>query len=133
MKFNVALILLYNAEKKVLLQHRTDDAPVLPGYWAFFGGRLKSKETPLHAIRREAREELECELTCPQLLLEYDFQEGASQGRLYVFSELYDGSRPPLTLREGQGWGWFDAAGAQRLNMVGRDREILGALWKHLE
>ncbi len=133
MHFNVALILLYDKAGRVLLQHRTEDAPVLPGYWAFFGGRLKSTETALEAMHREAGEELDYTPRFPRLLLEHKFREGGSHGCLYVFCEFYGGIPSALKLREGQGWGWFNAQETLSLKMAQRDRAILTVLWEEIQ
>lgn len=53
----VACVLLVNAEGDVLIQHRSDDAPVAPGLWALSGGGIEEGETPEEAARRELLEE----------------------------------------------------------------------------
>ncbi|MDP2708681.1 MAG: NUDIX domain-containing protein [bacterium] len=55
---NVALIILFDQDKKILLQHRAEDAKRLPGYWGFFGGGIDQGETPEQAVRRETMEVL---------------------------------------------------------------------------
>ena len=62
MEKDLALILLYDEQKRILLQHRSEDAPALPGYWAFFGGAIEKVESPEQSVRREAKEELGYEL-----------------------------------------------------------------------
>ena len=131
MHYDVALILLYDSDGKVLLQHRTEDAATLPGYWAFFGGRVNEGEAPEEAVRREAKEELDYLPRSPELILEHAFSEGDASGNLYVFAERFAGDMSVLRLQEGQGWGWFDAGGIKPLRMVARDRGILEALWKY--
>ena len=51
-------IILFKKNKKILLQHRSDDAPNAPGKWGFFGGGIKNNETPKEAVVRECYEEL---------------------------------------------------------------------------
>src|ERR1700730_3711094 len=38
---NVSVLILYDNDSKILLQHRTTDAPTFPDYWAFFGGGIE--------------------------------------------------------------------------------------------
>lgn len=51
-------IVLYNSNGKMLLQHRTDDAPSDPSKWAIFGGGVESEELSEQAVVRETKEEL---------------------------------------------------------------------------
>lgn len=119
------LLILYDSKKRFLLQHRTPDAKLLPGYWAFFGGGLKNGETTAAALYREAFEELNYRPRAPQLVLEQDFNECKTNGRLYVYIEAFDGDKSMLKLHEGQGWGWFKESDIDKLKMVGRDRRII--------
>ena len=90
---NVALILLYDKDKKLLLQHRDDDSPMLPGYWALFGGGIEKEETPEEAVRRETMEELNYSLKNPKLVIKQNFQIEDYNGVQYVYMEEYDSSQ----------------------------------------
>lgn len=133
MVYKVSLIILYDCEKRLLLQHRTKDAKVLPNHWAFFGGGLNNGETPDTAVRREALEELNCRLQAPILVLDQDFKEGSTEGHLYVYVEPFVGDKAVLKLREGQGWGWFKESEIGKLKMVDRDRQIIRFITHYLE
>lgn len=122
---NVSLIVLYDSDKKLLLQHRTPDAPTLPGCWAFFGGSIDGRESPEEAVCREAREELNCELKSPELFLEQDFTIDDKKGHMYVFIHSFYGDKSGLELREGQGWGWYKATEINCLKMIEHDREMV--------
>ena len=121
----VALIVLYDEQHNVLLQHRTDDAPFFPGYWAFFGGGFEQDETPLDAVIRETVEELCYQLTDPQLVIEQPFLVSELDCRMYLFVEQYRGDKSNLKLCEGQGWGWFGSHETEKLLMTGHDRIAL--------
>lgn len=82
---NVSLLLLFDEKKRILLQHRTDDAPRLAGYWAFFGGGIEKGETPEDAVRREIMEELEYELVNPNLVMVQDFETAGINGKKICF------------------------------------------------
>ena len=133
MMYKVALIILYDSEKRLLLQHRSMDAKLLPDYWAFFGGGLKEGETPDEAVRREAFEEINYKVKAPQLILEQDFREGDVIGRLYIYIEAFDKDKSELRLYEGQDWGWFKDSELNSLKMVDRDRQIVRLIMRHLE
>ena len=40
----VSVLLLYDDQNRILLQHRTEDAPTFPTHWAFFGGGIEPGE-----------------------------------------------------------------------------------------
>lgn len=123
--YEAVVIILHDSEKRLLLQHRTTDAPIMPNYWAFFGGGIKQGETPEEAVRRETFEELEYHPLFPELVREQDFEEGKIKGHLYIFIERFHGDKASLKLNEGQGWGWFKASEIGNLRMVDRDRDIV--------
>lgn len=123
--YSCALIILYDAENRLLLQHRTPDAPVMPDYWAFFGGSIKDGETPEEAVRREAFEELAYRPVAPLFVHERDYRIGDIAGHMYVFAEEFKGDKSSLRLQEGQGWGWFSEADADGLKMIEHDRDVV--------
>ncbi len=112
-------IILYNKDKKVLLQHRSDDAPTSPGKWCLFGGGIEKGENPLEAIKREGMEELEYPLKNPKFMV-----ISKEKGGTYIFVEEYDKSKK-IVLKEGQGMGWFDLNEIKDLDLVPPLREIL--------
>ncbi len=101
MKDGTAIILI-NGSKKILLQHRTNDAKNFPGVWSFFGGGIEKNETPLECIKRECFEELEYKLKSPKLVL----IKNLSTRKIFLFIEKYDSSKK-LILKEGQDMKWF--------------------------
>lgn len=132
-KYKVALIILYDPGKRLLLQHRTKDATILPDYWAFFGGSIRQGETPSEAVRRETLEELNYKLKAPQLFIEQDFKIGNTEGYMYVYIEAFDSDKSLLNLREGQGWGWYKASEVNNLRMIDHDRKLVKSITRYLE
>src|SRR5688572_11481947 len=90
---DVSVFILYTSTGHILLQHRTDDAFRLPGYWAFFGGGIEQGENPTEALKREIREELSCLVQNPKFLLAQkvrDFQGVDLKYRCQFFPRLQE-------------------------------------------
>jgi len=105
---DVVLLLLYDREGCVLLQHRGPEAPCNPGRWGFFGGGIESGESPEQALVREAYEELRYTPRDPFLYLQEEFaaENPSRYGTRHYFLEYYPGE-PDLELHEGQGMAWY--------------------------
>jgi 8-oxo-dGTP diphosphatase len=125
----LAALILFDRQKRILLQHRTDDAPTFPGHWSFFGGGVEPGEMPEQAAKREAMEELAYRLNSPRLWRTQEFIHKGLTYKQYVFLEKYDGS--DLVLGEGQGMGWFRPSETQELLMSVHARQVVHAL-EHL-
>ncbi|OFY37447.1 MAG: hypothetical protein A2Z69_03370 [Bacteroidetes bacterium RBG_13_44_24] len=121
---NIAAILLYNGDKKILLQHRSEDAERLPGYWAFFGGGINDNETPEEAVKREAKEELDYQLENPRLVMTQEFNGKHHDGTKYVFMDEFE-PKKKITLGEGQGMGWYSLSEMKDLKIVDHDQIVL--------
>ncbi len=132
MNERIATLLLYNKEKKVLMQHRSEDAPRLPGYWGLFGGHIEEGETPEDALRRELFEEIEYRVRDPKLLYVKEFDRDGAHVVSSTFAEAYDESQP-IVLHEGQGYGWFTIPEALKLKIIKERYETLVEFAKFLE
>jgi len=121
---NVSIIILYDKDKKILLQHRAEDAKRLPGYWAFFGGGIEEGETPEQAVKREAFEELHYTLHSPKLLLKQKFNSKDDESEKYVYMEAYDPTKK-IVLAEGQNLWWYHLSEIDTLKIIDHDREVL--------
>ena len=120
---DVSLLILYTSAGHILLQHRTDDAFRLPGYWAFFGGGIEQGENPTEALTRELREELSYLVQNPKLLLAQKVRDEENDNTKYVFVEQYRDQS--LILGEGQAMGWFSPDETHGLKMVDHDRFVV--------
>jgi 8-oxo-dGTP diphosphatase len=120
---DVSLFILYTSSGHILLQHRTDDAFRLPGYWAFFGGGIEQGENPTEALRREIREELSYEVQGPKFFLAQKVRDEENDITKYVFVEQYQDQ--PLQLGEGQAMGWFLPDETHELKMIDHDRFVV--------
>lgn len=122
-------IVLYDDEKRFLLQHRDDGIYLAPDMWAFFGGGLEQGETPEQCVVRECFEEINYQLKNPKLVLKsryslHDAEGKFRKGVIYVFVEKCV-DKSGLKLQEGQGWGWFSFKEAENLDVWYKTRQIL--------
>jgi 8-oxo-dGTP diphosphatase len=127
----LAALILYDDENRLLLQHRTDDAPTFPSPWSFFGGGVEPGETPDQAVKREAMEELAYDPHDARLWTTQEFTDQERIYRQYIFIERYDGS--DLVLGEGQAMGWFLASETTDLLMSHHARQAVEALGRLLK
>lgn len=127
----VSVLILYRADGRILLQHRTNDAPTFPGYWAFFGGGIEVGESAEEAIRREILEELGYSLSSPSHFKTVKIIHQGNEHTLHVFVEKFTGGT--LTLGEGQGMDWFLPGDVGTLKVNDHDRAILQAFGETLD
>ncbi len=127
-KRDVSVIVLIDKNKRILLQHRDDQATRFALEWGFFGGGMKDGETPIQTLWREIREEISYSLKDPQLIWQQDYTipECKEMGTEYVFTETYDGS--PLHLSEGGAMRWCTLAEMKKLPMNAVDRRVVDFL-----
>jgi 8-oxo-dGTP diphosphatase len=126
MRYDAASILLFDNSGRVLLQHRTDDAPAFPGFWSFFGGQIETGETPEEAVKRETFEELKYTLKDPKFIHKFRYSDNSSGrvGTIYLFAEQYD-SKQKLVLCEGQEMKFFSITDLDAIKMIDLDRAEL--------
>lgn len=118
---NVAVVLLYDNDKKILLQHRAETAKRNPGFWAFFGGGIEKGETPVETVVRETREELGYNLSDPKLIM---IQTPPGARTMHVFMKKYDPSQK-LVLNEGQDMRWISLPYPKEMKISDYYKEVL--------
>ena len=133
MKRRAAHIILYDPERRFLLQHRTADAWLFAGYWGLFGGEVKKGEASDDAVCREAFEELNYNLNTPKLFIKQDFKLKDTDWHRFIFIDSFNGDKTALILQEGQGWGWFQVSEIGKLKMVDNDRHIIRLIAQYLK
>ena len=107
MKFQVevAVVMLTDPVGRILMQHRTTDAPNDPNLWALPGGAIEPGEDPAAAAHRELLEETG--LRCPDLTLNRtvvrEFGDAPpTRYRYHLFSATTQASDDDIVLGEGQ-------------------------------
>lgn len=124
------VVIIYDDEGKILLQHRDNAAPTAPNKWSFFGGGMESGEIPVQTAIREIKEELEYDALSPRLVLVRDLQDHPDFSKEFVFVEKYSGAK--LTLREGDDMGFFAFNETFDLDMVENKKVLLPVLFDYI-
>jgi len=106
-KRDVSLLILINADNKVLLQHRADNLERYPGYWGFFGGGIEEGETPEEGLVREMFEESGYKVNNQKLLFKKEFEHDNYYGIVHLYVSRYDGKQDFVISTESQAIGWF--------------------------
>ncbi len=126
---SASMIVLYNTDYEILLQYRSKDSKKYPNYWGFFGGKIEPNETPLEAILRETKEEIDYELVEP--ILFYEAFNIDNNNPHYFFIEAFDDNKT-LCLLEGEALGWHSIEQAKSLKMAPHLQMQLGRVQEYL-
>ncbi len=123
----VAIIVLYDQQKRILLQDRKGISKY-GEEWGYFGGGIEEGETPEQAVVRETKEELQYELKEYKYLGKYTDEIPTKIIERYVFiAPLNDITQ--LTQIEGKNMQFFTLAEALKLKMVSEgDKDVIRAL-----
>jgi len=122
-------MILNNGNGEILLQHRDDKPEIwMPNKWGTFGGGLKLGESPLEALIREIRAEIE-----------YKIKEGTSnyftsKNFIYLgggvvtvsFYSILDPSvrLEDLRLNEGRNFGFWSYDDLKEMDLIPGEREV---------
>jgi 8-oxo-dGTP diphosphatase len=99
----VDVVVLTDRLGRVLMQHRTADAPISPNLWTPPGGGIEPGEDAVEAAHRELFEETG--LRCSELVLEQVLVETSDDGkavRFHIFTGRTEASGRDIVLGEGQ-------------------------------
>jgi len=127
---NTVSLIFFDDDGKILLQHRTDDAPIFPSYRWLFGGTIKKGETPEETVNREIWEEINYRLTNPTHVLTIQYQDAAhnnSGNKYYFIEKCLDKSN--LKLNEGQDMRWFSYDELLKLQMIDHNLEAIKKIY----
>src|SRR5688572_9561099 len=83
-RIEVVAAVIYDRQQRFLLAQRPP-GKVYAGYWEFPGGKVEPGESPVHALKRELREELGIEVLTayPWLTRDFDYEHAAVRLRFH--------------------------------------------------
>ncbi|MEK6879724.1 MAG: NUDIX hydrolase [Nanoarchaeota archaeon] len=129
-RVNVAIIILLNERKEVLLQKKDLGYPWFPGKWCLFGGGIERGEGAEETLKREIREELG-DIGVKDLkffkLTSYrdEIETKIREGEQHVFVGIYEGPISKLRIKEGCGFAFFSIEELNDQFVVDHDLEII--------
>jgi mutator protein MutT len=140
---NVAVIIFYDKDNRILLQDRRGISK-LDEEWGFFGGEIKKDETPEEAVVRETKEELSFDLKEYKYVLEYSYEIEESLKKKFanfdfdavlckVFIASLKDNLSKFKLKEGKNMQLFSLNEAEKLKFPSEgDIEVIRRLKKIL-
>ena len=127
----VALIILYDDKKRILLQDRTGISKY-GEKWAYFGGGIEEGETPEQALVRETEEELSYDLKEFRYIGKFSDEVSGLRIEMDTFiAPLPEMSK--LHQKEGKHMQLFSLDDALKLMENPRDKDVIIALKKILQ
>ena len=128
-KRDVAVVLLFNKKREILLQKKSLDYCWFPERWCLFGGGVEKDEKPEKALIRELKEELNYKLTNKKFLGVEKYQdkvgESFREGKQHVFYVLYKKQNFNVLLKEGADFAFFSYDKLDAVDIVDHDLKII--------
>ena len=107
---NCVDLFILNNKNEVLLEKKTYNHPILKGMWVPVGGKIDNNETPLQAINRECKEEINININPKKFLTTtYKIKNNniTLQGNIIFFYGRFNNIKK-LNILEGNGLGFFN-------------------------
>ncbi len=127
MEKQIAVCIIENSKKELLLQKKTMDYPLYPGAWCFVGGEAESEDFHKEMLR-EIKEELGIKLDIKFIFTE-KISNKNNKYTFYVFlSRLNDLSK--IKIGEGAGIAFFEKKELNTLKIHPETKKILNKYFK---
>ena len=125
-----ALLVPFNQKQEIYIQDRTGHKPPP---WGFFGGGIEEGETPLEAVIRETKEELDIDVVENDLIFLGTFTHLFGEDMVERNLFLYRTEQEVFTVLEGAGGYWMDYEMAEKyLDIDERFEKIWGMIQKNV-
>ncbi len=122
-------LIIENSKGEYLLQQKDDSYPKYPNYWSLIGGEIERSETPLKAVTREIKEEINLII---ENLQEVGFQE-INGIKEYIFYVKIDLDESKIKIGEGVGVKYFSKNDVEELDILPKDKAMLDYFFKKIE
>ncbi|MEK7552284.1 MAG: NUDIX hydrolase [Patescibacteria group bacterium] len=126
-----ALIIPINSKLQILIQDRR-------GYkkpdWGYFGGSIENGETPIQAVIRETKEELDIDIKEEDLKYLCTSETDWDGQKIIRYMYLYPTEQVKFNVKEGRGGLWLNFEEARKLlNAKDRFDEFVTLIKKTME
>src|SRR3989338_7708113 len=108
-----ALMVLYDSDKRIMLQLRDENARTYKNQWGFFGGGIKAGESSMDALVRETFDELMHKPVSLELAFVIDDPDETGMKKYFFVEKCIDKTR--LDLHESKGMRWFNFVDAEKI------------------
>ncbi len=130
----VAALLVHEDGRYVMQLRDSKPGIFYPGHWGCFGGAVEAGETPVDALRRELREEIQFDLPGATRFTQFDFDFSplgySKVYRIYFEVRVPDAAFSRFILREGED---LDAFRGENLLLTRRVTPYDAfAVWMHM-
>ena len=124
---NISLIVLKN-DNKILLYLRDNKQSIsYSNYWSLIGGAIEKGETPLQAIKREIKEEINCVVKNIEFVekLKVVNNPQCEDHIMFIFRGEINENVDDINLAEGQKINYFKLSELKRLHIPGFLRDFI--------
>ena len=129
---NVVGAVITNNEGQILVAQRPYSEVSYKSYkWEFPGGKVEENESPEEALRREIREELDCEIIVGNKLGELDYLYPDFKLKMDLFRCVLKEGNLPKALEHNQ-IKWISLEEMDSLDWIEADYKILPIIQKRL-
>lgn len=121
-----------DAENRILAAQRAfSENPYKSFKWEFPGGKIEENESPEDALKREIKEELDCEIKVGEKIGEIRHEYPDFNVELYLYFCKLSGNSLPSPLEHNR-IRWVGAEDLESLDWIEADYEILPLIKKRL-
>ncbi|MDB5038509.1 MAG: hydrolase [Bacteriovoracaceae bacterium] len=100
-----------------------------PGLWEFPGGKVEEGEAPEDALRREFREEIECEIVSAKLFKQFEWTYPKRTVELYFFLiTLASEDASKMKLNAHDELKWFSLEEALKVPILAANKSVIERL-----